>query len=58
VKIKLQENELTQLMKESVNGKFANLSFGPGWVELNDTQENKWALLRIQEMRAHEDKSA
>jgi hypothetical protein len=49
--MKLREGELEILIKESVNGKFVDCSFGPRGVTLNDTEENEWAKKRVLEIR-------
>lgn len=52
--MKVTQEELTALLKESTSENIAQLKFGPGWVELLDTADNEWAKRRLEEMRAQD----
>lgn len=47
--MKLTEQELIKLINQ---GKMIQLSFGPGYVKLIETERNQWAVDFVEKMRS------
>jgi len=50
--MRITEQELAWLICESMEGRYLDGAFGPGWYDLSDVPSNEWARLRIEEIRA------
>ena len=47
----ISEKEHLLLILEAEDGKAVSAKFGPGWVALEPIPSNRWAILRVADMR-------